>query len=225
MKQYAEKSIIYGCLAVSIIALMFTGYIYTTSFDKKASGQSLEKNVVVKMGLTPFDVELAKNFMDKNNDGMCDFCGMKVEDCIASGMMECSMDPNAKIGLLRSAHIHADFKVYLNAKQVNFAKREYYMKSMMVHLDEHPNIEDAGGVLHMHATGVPLWIFFKSVGLELPTDVKLYVNGKLNTESLDYVFRDGDKLLITDATNQEFVNQQIISITDYAKDHSRSGSM
>lgn len=216
-----EKSLLYGSLVIAVISIVVVFYTFLSSFginDQKSMHDS-DQSVVVEMGFTPFDVELAKDFMDKNSDGMCDFCGMKIEDCIASGMMECSMDPNAKMGLLRSAHIHADFKVYIDGKLINFVKPQYYMKSMMLHLDDNPDTQDAASVLHMHATGVPLWIFFKSIGMNLPDSIKLYVNGNFNTEGLNFVFKDGDKLLITDATDRDVIRQQILSITNYAKDH------
>lgn len=213
-----EKAFLYATLALTIATLVFSFYAIIQPVNK---GQTIKatSSITGRMGFTSFDAELAKEFMDKNNDGMCDFCGMRIEDCIASGMMECSMDPDSKIGLLGSAHIHADLKVYINNNAVNFAKPEYFMKSMMLHLDNNQNPEDAGGVLHMHATGIPLWLFFKSVGIELPDNVELYVNGKQNSEGLNYVFEDGDKLLITDSDSEDVVQKQILSIGNYAKDH------
>ena len=214
-----EEGLLYGALALTMITLIFMFYSIAQPFK---TGQTISADMPVhksRMGMTSFDAQLAKEFMDKNNDGMCDFCGMRIEDCISSGMMQCTMDPNAKIGLLGSAHIHADFKVYVNGKEVNFANSEYYMKSMMIHLDDSPNKEDAASVLHMHATGIPLWMFFKSINMEIPDSVKLYSNGELNDEGLDYVFNGKDKLLLTDAAEENIIQQQIASITNYAQNH------
>jgi len=72
----------------------------------------------------------------------------------------------------------------------------------------------------MHATGIPLWIFFESVGmkfskdcLELPdgkkfcnngkSTLKFYVNGKLNDEWENYVFKDLDKILVSYGEGEE----------------------
>src|SRR3989338_6228649 len=75
-----------------------------------------------KMTLSSFDRELAKQMMDKNNDGKCDECGMPVEMCIDSGQMECNMVADAKIGVLGYDHIHADWKIYLKGKQLDLSK-------------------------------------------------------------------------------------------------------
>lgn len=177
-----------------------------------------------RMSLTGFDREFARQLMDQNNDGRCDICGMPIEQCIDSGQLECSMDTNAKIGILGSQHIHADFKVFISGKEIDFADKKHYMKSSFIHLDDSQNKQDASGVLHMHATGVPLWLFFKSLGIEIPNTMNLYVNGKLNPDGLDYMFKDLDKLLLTDATDQATINQQLSTITDYAKQHSKPGA-
>ncbi len=213
-----EKIFLYAALALTTAALIFSFYTIIQPINKSQTIKAAS-SITGRMGFTSFDAELAKEFMDKNNDGMCDFCGMRIEDCIASGMMECSMDPDAKIGLLGSAHIHADLKVYINNNAVNFANPEYYMKSMMMHLDDNQNPEDAGGVMHMHATGIPLWLFFKSIDKELSKDANLYVNGKYNNEGLNYVFKDNDGLLITDSKSEDVIQKQILSIGDYAKGH------
>ena len=214
-----EKSAVYVVLALSIIALVFTFYTILRPLEQRQMQPAMPKHT--KMGFTSFDVQLANEFMDKNHDGACDACGMRIEDCIKSGMMQCTMDTNAKMGLLGSAHTHADFKVYSAEVPIDFAKQEYYMKSMFMHLDNQPNKEDAGGVLHMHAKGVPLWLFFKSIGFEIPKGVKLYVNGKVEPQGVNYVFKEGDKLLFTDAQDQAAIQQQFASIGNYAKDHAK----
>lgn len=204
--------------------------------SKKESG-SLMPQKISRMSLTSFDKELAIEFMDKNHDGRCDVCGMPVEQCIDGGQLECSMDTNAKIGILGSQHIHADFKVYIDGKSINFANRNYYMKSSFIHLDDNQNKEDASGVLHMHATGVPLWIFFKSIGMDFNKDcitlenkenfcnsgnkkLRFFVNGKENNEFKNYVFNDLDNILISYGNeNEEEIKNQLNTITDFAKSH------
>ena len=219
-----EQRLIYGVLSLAVIGLLFTFYTLLKPMET-AQMHPKQMKSSGSMGFTAFDVKLATELMDKNNDGLCDFCGMRIEDCIAAGMMQCSgMDPDAKMGVLRSGHLHADFKLYLQGNALNFAQQEYFMKSMMMHLDAHPNSEDAGSVLHMHAKGVPLWLFFKSIGIELPNNIKVYVNGKLNSEGLNYAFKDFDKIAITDAADKALIIQQISSVTDYAKDHAKQGS-
>ena len=118
------------------------------------------------------------------------------------------------MGVLGSQHIHADFKVYVNGQALDFAKPEYYMKSSFMHVDDNQNKEDAGGVLHMHATNVPLWLFFKSIGMNVSKGSKFYLNGK-KVDNLDnYVFQDLDKILISDGPEND-------PVTNFAKNHQK----
>ena len=187
--------------------------------------------------LTSFDKALALQFMDKNHDGKCDSCGMPVEMCVSSGQLQCNMDPKSTIGVLGSAHIHADWKMYINGKEIPFSKEEYVMKSSFIHVDSGaPSPEKIGNVLHMHATGVPLWIFFESIGMKFDKQclsldagkkycgddkraLKFYVNGKPQSEYEQYVFHDGDKVLISYGDKDEDMTKQLQSITDFAQHH------
>ena len=226
-------------LLVILIGALISSIFSTVEMFKmpEQENNNLMPARMSRMSLTGFDTQLAIEFMDKNHDGRCDICGMPVEQCIDSGQLECNMDPNAKIGILGSQHIHADFKVYIDRKSINFANPNYYMKSSFLHLDDNRNKEDASGVLHMHATGVPLWIFFKSIGMDFNKDcitlenkekfcndgnkkLKFYVNGKENNEFENYVFNDLDKILISygDESEDEIKNK-LASITDFAKLH------
>ena len=75
-----------------------------------------------EMPFTAFDKALASQLMDKDKDGKCDACGMAIKDCIASNMLQCDMDPKATMGLLGSAHAHAEFKVYVNGAPLDFSE-------------------------------------------------------------------------------------------------------
>src|SRR3989338_7881470 len=187
------------------------------------------------MSISPFDVKLAKEFMDKNGDGKCDSCGMPVEMCIDSGQMQCNMDSRSTIGVLGSQHIHADWKIYINGIALDDAffeplgmdmsNMDNSITSSFIHLEKVTAApQKTSDILHMHATGVPLWIFFKSVGMDFNKEslalpdgrkfsndgkntLKFYVNGEPNSEWENYVFMDLDKILIlygdeTDLTQQ-----------------------
>lgn len=239
MTKNKEDYLMYGTIAIVIVTLLFS---LASILDLKKGGET-EKGGIIKidasrqtsqmgarisrMSLTGFDVALAKEFMDKDNDGRCDACGMPVEMCISSGQLQCNMDPASTIGVLGSQHIHADWKAYIGGKPVDFEPYAMDMSNMdanvtssFVHVDKGaPSPEKTSDVLHMHAKGVPLWLFFRSIGMDIPGSVKLYVNGKLNSETLNYVFNDGDKLLLTDAAGQSTIQTQLSSITDYAQNH------
>lgn len=110
----------------------------------------------------------------------------------------------------------------------------------LLHVDNNPNNkEDTSGVLHMHATKVPLNIFFRSLGMKLEKDnfttadgqifkneagkmLKFYLNGHKVDELGDYVFQPLDKLLITFGSENDLdLQKQISSVTNFAKDHQK----
>ena len=221
------KIIVLSSLA-AFLGLIAIGLFITTQQrqDQTISAQlinSMEKQSGMK--LSDFDRKLAVEMMDKNNDGKCDSCGMPVEMCIDSGQMECNMASDAKIGVLGSQHIHADWKIYLDGKVMDFYDKDHMARmqkglsvSSFIHVDSGaPEPEKTGDVLHLHATGVPLRIFFESLGIKLPEDAKVYVNGKEISDWENYVFKDLDKILITDGKGN--FNEQLNSITNFAGNH------
>ena len=235
-------------ITILIAAVGMFGYSLIDLFSSKTEKVNQAPSQMTKasrMSLTSFDKELAIEFMDKNHDGRCDVCGMSVEQCIDSGQLECNMDPNAKIGILGSQHIHADWKIYIDGKQLGFSDKSHMERmrnnqpvSSFIHVDSGaPAPEKTGDILHMHATGIPLWIFFKSIGMDFNKDcltlenkekfcsegnkkLKFYVNGKLNNEFENYVFKDLDKILIGYGDeSEEEIQKQLSAITDFAKIH------
>ncbi len=186
-----------------------------------------------KKNFTEFDRKLAIKLMDKDEDGKCDACGMNVELCMDSGQIECNMVPGAKFGVLGSAHIHANFKVFLNGKEFDFGQQKYAVKSRFMHV-ENDVPEEFGKLLHIHATGMPLWLFFESLGMKLSKDcfeldtgenfcsnsdnsLNFYVNGQPSNEFQDYVPKDKDKILISLYGNEtNDIGKQLESITNYS---------
>lgn len=138
----------------------------------------------------------------------------------------------SRIGPVGSTHLHADYKIYIDGKAVDFAKREYMVKAPYVHI-EGMN----GDVIHVHATGVTIGDFFETLGMKLTKEcfelkkqkyctvgertLKFYVNGEPNDLFGDYLMADGDKLLISYGDDSpEEIQKQLASITDYAKGES-----
>jgi len=233
-------SLIIGGILVVIILFSFNFYLSSQiqNLPQKEQMPMMGKPMS-SMGFTEFDKQKAREFMDKNNDGKCDICGMPIEQCIASGMMHCSgMDPSATMGVLGSQHIHADWKIYLNGEEFDWSQyAERHHKQMMgdksitdtsafVHIHPSEGSEKGGDVVHMHATGITLSLFFESLGTQFDKDcltmngekhcgIKMYVNGKENTEFGEYVFNDLDKILITNGKTEK----QMKSITNFAGGH------
>ena len=241
-------------ILILIIAVGLLLYTIPSTIDlfKNKNEQQSSVNTPVRMSrmtLTGFDKQLALEFMDKNNDGRCDICGMPVEQCIDSGQLECNMGPNANIGILGSQHIHADWKIYINGKEFDWSPfADHHQRQMagdksildtsaFIHIHPAQAPEKGGDVLHMHATGIPLWIFFKSVGMDFNKDcitlenkekfcndgnkkLKFFVNGRESNEFENYVFNDLDKILISYGDeSEEEVKNQLAEITDFAKLH------
>ncbi len=151
---------------------------------------------------------------------------MPVEMCMDSGQLQCNMDAKSTIGVLGSQHIHADWKVYVNGAAIDFLEYSHMERmqqglpvSSFIHVDSGaPVPEKTGDVLHMHATGVPLWIFFESIELELSESIKVYVNGELNSDGLNYIFNGLDKILISYGSEDQ-IQQQLNTITNFAEVH------
>ena len=230
-------------VAVALISLAYTSK--ALFLTKENLNEDNELNHLSATGFTAFDVELAKKFMDKDNDGKCDVCGMDVELCIETGQLQCNMVSGSTIGILDSQHIHADWKVYINGIALDLSDKSHMERmrsnkpvSSFIHVDSGaPPPEKTGDIIHMHATGVPLWIFFESVGMKFDSNcialenkekfcndnskkLKFFVNGKESSEYENYVFKDNDKILISYGKEyQEGIKQQLASITDFSKNH------
>ncbi|MBI2667857.1 hypothetical protein HYX17_03770 [Candidatus Woesearchaeota archaeon] len=239
---------IYLVLAFAVIVLFFSAksmFFSANVVAEETTNQEIAQVPAMgKMSLTSYDKELGKKMMDKNNDGKCDACGMSVEICTDSGQMQCNMDSESTIGVLESQHIHADWKIYINNKALSFEGKDHMGRmqanisvSSFIHVDSGaPAPENIGDILHMHAAGIPLWIFFESIGMKFEKDcftvdtgvkycnnaeksLKFYVNGKENIEFGDYVFNDNDKILISYDNKNWDASRQLNSITDFAKNH------
>lgn len=127
--------------------------------------------------------------------------------------------------LLKAQHIHADFAVFVGGVQADFKKAEYYGKSAFLHTEPDDD-GSAGKKLHMHSTNVPLWVFFESIGMRFGReclytssnecgDVLFFVNGIQNSEYENYVFRDGDRLLVTLGPND--IGREKESVTNHSQ--------
>jgi len=194
-------------LLIIIFGMLFLALKDFFSFSaNKTNGASFQKNMQSSMQFNFMDDELAKDERSKS----------------------------ANIGALGSQHIHADFKIFINGNSINFADDKHYMKSNIIHLDNQQNKEDASGLIHMHATGVPFWYFLKSIGIDLGKEcitpeyqqkfcnstnkkLRFFINGKEHPDIGNYVFRDLDKILVSYGDeNEEQIRNQISSITNFA---------
>ncbi len=195
--------LIFAFLAVVIGISLFS---LIDTFTEDAIKESHSEK---KVSLTSFDKEIAKELMDKDNDGKCDSCGMDIKSCIDTGQLQCNMDKSSTIGVLGSDHIHAHLEIDINGEKISLNNEKYFVKSAFVHVEDG---EGAGEMLHIHAKGIPIWLFFKSIGIEFNSSsfifegneysnnenkkLRFFVNEKENDQFGDYVPKDMDKILI-----------------------------
>lgn len=68
-----------------------------------------------------------------------------------------------------TVHLHADFAMFINGQKFNFTQEKYmtdenHILSNIVHFHDMD-----GDIIHVHAPGVTLGMFFKSLGMKLET--------------------------------------------------------
>lgn len=140
----------------------------------------------------------------------------------------------SSIGPLRSAHLHADVKVYINGKSIDFSQRKYQLAARFIHFED-----GIGDVIHTHATGLTLGHLFKSLGGDFNNNcvvieeqgncnsgdktLKFYVNGQPSTEFDNKVIKNLDKYLISYGSEDEAaIQRQLSSVTNLAPKYSLS---
>ncbi len=136
-----------------------------------------------------------------------------------------------KFGAIDSTHVHATMLVMINGKEaIDFSQEKYQVRSPYIHF-EYGN----GYLVHMHATNVYIGYLFKSLNMRFDDQcltldngtsycndanntLKFYVNGKRNDEYGNYVFKDGDKLLISyGPEDPEEIDRELRMLDDILK--------
>lgn len=131
-------------------------------------------------------------------------------------------------------HAHFDLSVVLNGKAIDFTQTKY-QSTEANELDPYIHMHDGNGkVVHLHKEGVNLNEFFTSLKITFTKDcfdldtgvkycnlgtktLKMYVNGKENTDFANYVPQDLDRILITyGSETQAQVQKQIDNVSDDA---------
>ena len=138
------------------------------------------------------------------------------------------------IGPLKSTHIHADIKVYINGQPIDFSQKKYHVTTSYMHFED-----GLGNVVHMHATGLAMNHLFKSLNGDFNNNcllfegenycndgnkkLKFFVNGKPNNEFGYYVMKDLDKILVSyGSENNAEIQKQMDSVTNLAQKYSEN---
>ena len=94
--------------------------------------------------------------------------------------------PTIELGKAGSSHAHVSMLIFIGEDAVNFCEQRFMLKSQFVHFEDN-NCR----VIHKHATGATLPIFFKTIGVELgetcitlPFSAKQYCNDETNQLSV-----------------------------------------
>jgi hypothetical protein len=127
-------------------------------------------------------------------------------------------------GILGDEHVHSSMLVKLHGDTFDFSSPAYQIKSSWIHFEAQD-----GTTIHRHSTGVTLGFLFETLAIGLDdkcyafkgtggerafcTDdnysLKFYVNHQPVPNLTEYVFKDGDKILISygDETQEEIDSQ------------------
>ena len=131
-------------------------------------------------------------------------------------------------GVLGDEHVHSTMLVKLHTDVFDFAGPAYQIKSSWIHFEAQD-----GSTIHRHSTGVTLGFLFKSIAIGLDDEcyvfkgtggervfctnddysLKFFVNHQPVPNLTDYVFEDGDKILISyGGQTQEEIDSQLAEL-------------
>ena len=112
-------------------------------------------------------------------------------------------------GMLGGEHVHSSMLVKIFGDKFDFSLPAYQIKSSWIHFEAQD-----GATIHRHASGVTLGYLFDTLSIDVSDEcfvfpdgrqfctneeysLKYYVNHEQVSGIADYVFNDGDKILIS----------------------------
>ena len=112
-------------------------------------------------------------------------------------------------GKLGDEHVHSSLLVRIFGDKFDFAVPSYQIKSSWIHFED-----SDGTTIHRHASGVTLGYLFDSLNIGIDTkcfvfpdgrqfctnedySLKYYINHQPVSNIYDYIFEDGDRILIS----------------------------
>ena len=141
-----------------------------------------------------------------------------------------TMDVNAPgappgAGKLGGEHEHASLLVKIFTDKFDFSVPSYQIKSSWIHFEE-----SDGTTIHRHASGVTLGYLFDTINIGINDEcymfpdgrnfctnedysLKYYINHQNVKDITDYVFEDGDRILITyGSETPEQIEEQLLEL-------------
>jgi len=128
-------------------------------------------------------------------------------------------------GKLGSEHEHASLLVRIFGDKFDFSSPAYQIKSSWIHFED-----SDGTTIHRHASGVTLDYLFANLGINIDSEcykfpdgrhfctnedysLKYYINHQPVKDINDYVFEDGDRILITyGSETPEQIDEQLMEL-------------
>ena len=128
-------------------------------------------------------------------------------------------------GKLGDEHVHSSLLVRIFGDKFDFSVPSYQIKSSWIHFEE-----SDGTTIHRHATGVTLGYLFDSINIDINKQcyifpdgrqfctnedysLKYYINHQPVSSINDYVFEDGDRILISfGPETPEQVEEQLLEL-------------
>ena len=128
-------------------------------------------------------------------------------------------------GKLGGEHEHASLLVRIFGDKFDFSVPSYQIKSSWIHFEE-----SDGTTIHRHASGVTVGYLFDSLNIGMNDEcygfpdgrnfctnedysLKYYINHQNVKDITDYVFEDGDRILITyGSETPEQIEEQLIEL-------------
>ncbi len=145
-----------------------------------------------------------------------------------------SATPDNKNASSLSYHAHADLRIVLQDKPVDLSQTKY-QSTEEKHLNEYVHLHDRNGeVVHFHQSGIRLADFFMSLGMQFSSTcfvldggdkycneddkkLRMFVNGKENTQFDQYQPKDLDRILIIYGNqDQTTLDKEIAAVSDKA---------
>ena len=128
-------------------------------------------------------------------------------------------------GKLGDEHVHSSLLVRIFGDKFDFSVPSYQIKSSWIHFEE-----SDGTTIHRHSSGVTVGYLFDSLNIGIDSScyifpdgrqfctnedysLKYYINHKPVSDISDYVFEDGDRILISfGSETPEQIEEQLLEL-------------
>ena len=128
-------------------------------------------------------------------------------------------------GKLGDEHEHASLLVRIFGDKFNFGGPSYQIKNSWIHFED-----SDGTTIHRHSTGVTLGYLFANIGIGIDSEcykfpdgrhfctnedysLKYYINHQIVKDINDYIFEEGDRILITyGSETPEQIEEQLMEL-------------